>query len=316
MRVLAVDDSPAILDLIREILTAHKFEVETASNGALALDKYARFKPDIVTLDLAMPIMDGYETLKRLIALDRNANVIMLTANEQQRILENCLEKGAIGYIVKPFTAKELLSIIDIAWKAGSDKNVATLFSLSCNKVETVIRKLLPAQEVSVILNQVVVVRQQVSTEIFSPTRDLAQIRVVPNLVEDLNIEAPANTVGFATEFGGQQAGIIVSFAENKALLDTMGMPKSTVENDAATDRVTEFFSIFNSKIISELANSTQLILTMQPTKRYDPIEYENTSLGKELTKVKFEIVIDQKKSTTIETQLWFNTSQVFKRGL
>ena len=315
MKVLAIDDSSAILDLIQEILTNNQFEVEIARNGALGLDKYNRFKPDIVTLDLAMPVMDGYETLKRLISLDKNANVIMLTANEQQRILENCLEKGAIGYIVKPFTAKELLSMIDIAWKAGSDKNVATLFSLSCNKVQTVIQKLLSVKEVSVILNQVVVIRQQASTEVFSPTRDLAQIRVVPNLVEDLHIEAPANTVGFATEFGGQQAGMIVSFVENNALLDAMGMPKNTIENDVATDRITEFFSIFNSKIISELANSIRLILTMQPTKRYDPIEYENISLGKELTKIKFEIMIDQKKSS-IETQLWFNTSQVFKRGL
>jgi two-component system chemotaxis response regulator CheY len=315
VRVLAVDDSSAILDLITEILTAKGFEVETADNGAAALDKYARFKPDIVTLDLAMPIMDGYDTLKRLLAFDKNANVIMLTANEQQRVLENCIEKGAIGYITKPFSSEHLVSMIDIALKAGSDKNAATMFSLVCNKVQNVMKALLPTQTVSVILSQVVVVRQQALTEVLSPSRDLAQIRVVPNLVRELHIEAPRNTIGFVTEFGGQQSGTVVSFGEIRAIMEAMGMPKNMAENDAITARLTEFFNIFNSKIISELGNSAGLILTIEPTKTFNRAEYDGASPGKEVTKAKFDIVVDQKKSS-IESQLWFNTMHIFRERL
>jgi len=314
MRVLAVDDSKDILDLIKDILTNHGFEVDTADNGAAALDKYVRLKPDIVTLDVAMPVMDGYETLKRLLVFDKNANVIMLTANEQHKMLENCLEKGAIGYIPKPFTAKELVSLIDIAWKAGADKKVATLFSLACNKIQYLLMKLRPGSDVSVTINQFAVIRQQAVTHILSsPYHDLAQVRVIPSLADDLHIEVPPNTTGFVTEFGGQQAGLVVSFTENKAMLETGGMPRTVAENAVSTDKATEFFSMFNSKIISELANSEDLMLTILPTRTFDHAEYRDISLGKQATKAIFDILIDKKKSS-IETQVWFNTSGISRR--
>ena len=311
MRVLAVDDSPAILDLIKEILVAHKFEVDTAENGALALDRYARFKPDIVTLDLAMPLMDGYETLKRLIAIDKEAQVIMLTANEQQRMVENCLEKGAIGYIAKPFTAKELLSMINISLRAGSDKNVAVLFYRVSGKIQATLKKLLPEQDVSATLSQIIVIRQQATTQIFSANQDLAQIRVVPNLTGELHVEVPANTFGYVTEFGGQQAGAVITFAGKENLLNAMGRPKTPADYDNAQDKITEFFNIFNQKIVSELADSTHMILAAEATTPYDNAKHRNPG-GQEMTKARFDISIDQIKST-IEVQLWFNSSQVFR---
>lgn len=312
LKVLAVDDSAAILDLIKEILQVHKFEVETAENGALALHKYASFQPDIVTLDVAMPVMDGYETLRRLLAIDKDANVIMLTANEQQRMVENCLERGAIGYIGKPFTAKELVSMINISLKAGSDKNVAVLFHRVGRKIQASLKKLLPAQEVTVTLSQVSIIRPQATTQIFSANRDLAQIRVVPNLSKGLQVEAPANTFGYATEFGGQQSGRIISFAGKENLLNAVGRPKTTADYDNAQDKITEFFNIFNQNIITELADSTHMILTPEPTMPHNKSAHGNFGAD-EMTKVKFDISIDQMKST-IEVQAWFNASMAFRR--
>jgi CheY-like chemotaxis protein len=64
-RILAVDDSPVILSLIKDVLTARDYSVETANDGQDALEKYAEFKPDVVTLDLTMPLMDGYQVLRQ-----------------------------------------------------------------------------------------------------------------------------------------------------------------------------------------------------------------------------------------------------------
>lgn len=310
MKVLVVDDSEAIRDAIKDVLTAHKYEVETADNGAQALDKYAKFKPDLVTLDLSMPIMDGYETLKRILGLDRDANVIMLTASEQYEALETCLRVGAIGYIVKPFTAKELMTGITNALRKRDDKNVALLFSLACNKIESSIKKIIDS-EVSVILADVQVIRQEVSTQMLSPELNLSQIRVVPRIAEDLKIEAPDNTVGYLTEISGQQNGMIATFIQKKDLATLFNIDDVNTQF-SISDQPIEFFHIINTKIISQLADTTHLALKSEPTRLYSKNDKE-LSLGKELTKAIFEIVTGEKRMS-IEIQLWFSTGQIFRR--
>jgi two-component system chemotaxis response regulator CheY len=317
MKVLAIDDSKTILTLIRDILSAHKYEVMTADNGAMGLDAYAKFRPDIVTLDLAMPVMDGYETLRKILAIDRQANVIMLTASEQQEILERCMEKGAIGYIIKPFTAKELVSAIDGAWKAGSAKNVAAMFSLARNKIEVSIRKLaevllpaLPAASISVTLSGLQVIRQQAAIQVPSPAMDITRIKVIPNVTEDLHVEVPNASVGYITEFGGQQKGAIISFIKINDLGELL---KGSIDADVL-GKAAEFFHVFNSKILSELSNSTHLILTQEPIQFYDHSRYKDSDFGSEVTKAAFDIMVGQ-KNIPIEVQLWFNSGQIFRGG-
>jgi two-component system chemotaxis response regulator CheY len=316
MKVLAVDDSKTILDLIRETLTLHKYEVETADNGAQALDKYAKFRPDIVTLDLAMPVLDGYETLKRILHLDKNANVVLVTASEQQDILERCMEKGAIGYIVKPFTAKELVTAITNAWKAGSNKNVTQLFLLAAGKIEGSIKKMMvPKAVVSVVLKEIQVMSKQKPTQIISTGVDLSQIRVVPEVLEELKIEVPNGAVGYITEFGGQQRGAIISFIGSQDIQFLFG---ANSYKTAAEEQATEFFNIVNAKILSELANATHLVLSREPAKMLTrPGQQENNiqSLGDELTKATFEVSIDYKR-ILLEIQLWFSTGQIFRGRL
>lgn len=317
MKVLAIDDSKTILTLIHDILSAHGCEVMTADNGAMGLDAYAKFRPDIVTLDLAMPVMDGYETLRKILAMDGQANVIMLTASEQQEILERCIEKGAIGYIVKPFTAKELVSAIDGALKAGDARKVAAMFSLARNKIETGIKKLaevllpaLPAASISVMLTGIQVIRKQAAIQVPSPTTDVAQIRVVPNVIQDLRVEVPKASAGYITEFGGQQKGAIISFIKIEDLEELF----KEIINADVLDKTAEFFHVLNSKILSELSNSTHLVLTQQPIQFYDHSRYKDTELASEVTRAAFDIIVDQKK-IPIEVQLWFNSGQIFRGG-
>jgi CheY-like chemotaxis protein len=113
--VLAVDDMPSIVELIEDALRAKGHEVETANDGMTALVKYEKFKPDIVTLDLSMPVMSGYEVLNKILEINNNAIVIILTANDEDVAFQECLKRGAAGYIMKPFKPSELLDSLETA---------------------------------------------------------------------------------------------------------------------------------------------------------------------------------------------------------
>jgi len=113
--VLAVDDTLAIVKLIKDILSSRGYLVETAEDGPTALLKYVQFKPDIVTLDLTMPGMSGYETLTKILEKNKLAIVIILTANDEDVALQECMKRGAAGYINKPFKPSELVEALQTA---------------------------------------------------------------------------------------------------------------------------------------------------------------------------------------------------------
>lgn len=102
-RILAADDDEPILELIDFYLPA--FEVKTATSGAAALTIFDSFRPDLVILDIAMPEMDGVETLKRLRARPRGGlcNYMMLTARADPATVHRARSAGAGGYLLKPF---------------------------------------------------------------------------------------------------------------------------------------------------------------------------------------------------------------------
>jgi DNA-binding response OmpR family regulator len=112
--ILAVDDEPNILMSIEFILDMEGYDVHTARDGDEALAEAARLKPDLILLDINMPLKDGYEVCR---ILRGNADlagvkVIMLTAKGQTLEKKKGLEVGADEYITKPFSADELLDTI------------------------------------------------------------------------------------------------------------------------------------------------------------------------------------------------------------
>lgn len=113
MKVLVVDNSVEIRNLLQVMLTSRNFEVELAESGESALQKYRTFKPAVVTLDLGMPGgMNGYETLSRIMEMDRNANVVIITAYPYDHSLQECLKRGAAGYLTKPFSVDDVVRSI------------------------------------------------------------------------------------------------------------------------------------------------------------------------------------------------------------
>ena len=111
-----VDNSEEIRTLLQEMLVPRNYEVLLAASGEDALEMYGNFRPDVVTLDLGMPGgMSGYETLTRILKLDRNANVIIITAFPYEHSLQECLKRGAAGYITKPFSVNDVIREISRA---------------------------------------------------------------------------------------------------------------------------------------------------------------------------------------------------------
>ena len=108
-RILVVDDEPRMINLIRMNLEADGFQVVTAPNGTKALDAVRTQLPDLVLLDVMMPELDGFETLRMLREFSV-IPVIMLTAKGEEADKVWGLDLGADDYITKPFSHKELLA--------------------------------------------------------------------------------------------------------------------------------------------------------------------------------------------------------------
>jgi two-component system phosphate regulon response regulator PhoB len=109
-RILAVDDEPDLLELVRMGLDAAGYEVETATTGAAALERLRAAPPDLVLLDLMLPDLSGTELCKRIRADARLAElpVIMLTAKGEEVDRVVGFELGADDYVTKPFSPREL----------------------------------------------------------------------------------------------------------------------------------------------------------------------------------------------------------------
>ena len=112
-KVLIVDDAAFMRMMLKDILTKNDFEVVAeAENGKVAVASFQKFKPDIVTMDITMPEMDGLASLKEILALDPSANVIMVSAMGQESMVREAVLSGAKGFIVKPFKEDTILSAL------------------------------------------------------------------------------------------------------------------------------------------------------------------------------------------------------------
>lgn len=110
-RILVVDDEPKIVELININLEKEGFNVISASDGYDALEKVTKYLPDLIILDIMMPDMDGYETLKRIREIS-TVPVIFLSVKGQEFDRVRGLDLGADDYMTKPFSPRELVSRI------------------------------------------------------------------------------------------------------------------------------------------------------------------------------------------------------------
>jgi len=112
-RVLIVDDAAFMRVSIKNMLSRHNYEiVGEAENGKAAVMKYKELKPDIVTMDITMPDMDGLTSLKEILAIDPSANVIVVSAMGQENMVREAVLLGAKGFVVKPFKEDTILAAL------------------------------------------------------------------------------------------------------------------------------------------------------------------------------------------------------------
>jgi len=112
-RVLIVDDAKFMRDKIREILETEDLQVAgEAENGEEAVLLYQKLQPDLVIMDITMPVKNGIEALKDMIQLNPKVKVIMCTAMRQKRIVVEAIEAGAKDFIVKPFEETKVVEAI------------------------------------------------------------------------------------------------------------------------------------------------------------------------------------------------------------
>ncbi|HEY5576161.1 MAG TPA: response regulator [Clostridiaceae bacterium] len=112
-RVLIVDDAAFMRMMIKDILEKNGYDVVAeANNGIKAVEMYKREKPDVVTMDITMPDMDGIEAVKAIREFDPAAKIIMCSAMGQQSMVMDAIRAGAKDFVVKPFQPDRVLEAI------------------------------------------------------------------------------------------------------------------------------------------------------------------------------------------------------------
>lgn len=120
-KILVIDDEPQITRVLRRSLTAHRYDVRTASDGEAGLDLFRDWQPDLVITDLSMPEMSGIEVCREI----RKASevpIIVLSVKGEERTKVEALDAGADDYITKPFGMNELLARVRAALRRVPDE--------------------------------------------------------------------------------------------------------------------------------------------------------------------------------------------------
>ncbi len=112
-KVLIVDDSPLIHKMIKKTLEPIGFEIiGGAKNGKEGVELYSKLTPDLVTMDITMPIMDGVDASEQIIKINPTATILMLSAMGDDDIKKQAKEKGVRHFITKPFQPEELVKSV------------------------------------------------------------------------------------------------------------------------------------------------------------------------------------------------------------
>jgi len=124
LNILVVDDSQLTTKKIAQMLTVigHNM-VASAKTGEEAIKQFAKHKPDMVTMDITMPDMNGIEATKRILQENPGALIMMVTSHGQEAMVLDAIESGAKGYLLKPLQAEKLKANIEEIYEKYGDEN-------------------------------------------------------------------------------------------------------------------------------------------------------------------------------------------------
>lgn len=113
-KILLIDDSSFMRNILKNILNkAGYYNIIEASNGKEGIEQYKNNHPDIITMDVTMPEMDGITATKEILKIDKKANIVICSAMGQKSFIYEAIEAGAKDYIIKPFESEQIINIIN-----------------------------------------------------------------------------------------------------------------------------------------------------------------------------------------------------------
>lgn len=118
LRVLVVDDEASVTSLLKDALRFWGCEVEVGVNGEEGIEKYGQFRPDLVLMDFDMPIMNGFDASQRIMEMDPQAAILLITGFSETTLVQRAVEKGLVRVVIpKPFRLDQLAMAIQEAIK-------------------------------------------------------------------------------------------------------------------------------------------------------------------------------------------------------
>lgn len=124
--VLIVDDIPFVRQTLSEIFTQADFQVlGEAATGLEGIQQYQKLKPDFVTMDIVMPEMSGIEATRKILKLNPHAKIVIISAMGQEQLVMEAINAGALDYILKPFTATDVLKTAERVLATDSPRKKA-----------------------------------------------------------------------------------------------------------------------------------------------------------------------------------------------
>jgi two-component system chemotaxis response regulator CheY len=113
LKVLIVDDASFMRAMLKDILVSGGFDLAgEAVDGVEAVQKYKELRPDVVTMDIVMPLRSGIDAVKEIIALNKDARIIMCSALGQESLVLEAINAGAKDYIIKPFDPDKVVEMV------------------------------------------------------------------------------------------------------------------------------------------------------------------------------------------------------------
>jgi two-component system, chemotaxis family, chemotaxis protein CheY len=113
LKVLIVDDASFMRTMLKDILISGGFDLAgEATDGIEAIQRFKELKPDIVTMDIVMPLKSGIDAVKEIIALNKDARIIMCSALGQESLVLEAINAGAKDYIIKPFDPDKVIEMV------------------------------------------------------------------------------------------------------------------------------------------------------------------------------------------------------------
>lgn len=301
-KILVVDDSAYVSDLIKNTLESLDYEVQVAEDGASALSLYNKFHPDLVTLDFLMPVMDGYETLVKIMKLDKNANVLMISALDHESFIAQCITAGACGFVTKPLRASEIKLLIPTYIDSQVNKQIKLIFTLDSRSLENTINEFTGGNK-TVQLDDISITKKEKPTHTVYPGTNIP----LPEVKKSLEFQVPQNCSVYCSKFTNQLNGTLMTIIRNSDMEQIFDKPV-----DANDPMLIELFNIIDSKFISEIIRLTSLRIDKEIVAIFD--NSMDSNLGEEVTVAKYSIT-NNDKTFQIETQLWTNLDVLSSRG-